>query len=691
MRDPWNTKELLKLYELKKEGKDWNEIGKILKKSVDALQKKYNRMNWDEFLRDPSEHGKIRNWQKWTDGEMIRLDSYLKVGKSYDFIAKELGRSLISVERQAQDTDWKAWRAIHKVGPIGDSNISVASETERAILINQYVKAILDICRYDFDKLKSLRQNEFLNRVNLDRSNLFIGFEDLKIKAQEELIILGYGNPETVDFGPGTYVVVGDSHGKHTKKKMFDLLRQVSKHFKPTKVIHIGHILDDDNDISYDWGDIDNLVILSKGEELKIIQEQRNKYKFNFEVVRACITLGKDLCIFNQDMIADYVKTSISHLDAETFGEKIIVNCHRHEFYTRCSNDDASYYASPGCLCENHIIRTIKQINFEDGRVVKQAFWDGFSKYRRMRHTNKYWELGMLIVHVAQDGTHTIIPCAIKKVGSDFATSYFDKIITSEGVVNPDKKIFVNGDIHSDKHDCNALDIQEQVCNDYKPDAFVSMGDTHNYYALNHHVMDRGGVILNKKILAEAAQTHYILKKMEKWSRDNYIIYGNHERFAKDFIEKFPQFSEYLEFGFLCGVKDLNYKNIALKDLLEIGSAKFIHGEIRMYGQNGNKLEKAARTFGRDIFIGHIHSPSIRFGCYSIGLTGELDQEYNETNASNWLHGFGLCNQYKGKSWMTTISICNNSCIMNKKNYKPKNPESWNMTDYKASISFDVK
>ncbi|MFH1610400.1 MAG: hypothetical protein ABIA91_00750, partial [Patescibacteria group bacterium] len=93
--------------------------------------------------------------------------------------------------------------------------------------------------------------------------------------------------------------------------------------------------------------------------------------------------------------MSDYVKTPLSNLDAEIFDARMIVNSHRMEFITRCSHNGQSYSASPGCLCEEHISRTIRQIDFEDGRVVKKAFHEGFIKYRRMRHMNGYWEQGL--------------------------------------------------------------------------------------------------------------------------------------------------------------------------------------------------------------------------------------------------------------------------------------------------------
>jgi hypothetical protein len=684
----WTIDEMKKMYELRQKGLHWNQIEKSFQgRGWKALSRKYSRTNWSAFFNDPNASLNYSP-KKWTHEEMIQLEAFIQAGQSYEFIAGRMGRSISSVESQAQHTDWKAWNSIRNL-PLKDGVAESQELQEDQNFCSQLVGALLQVCRNDFERLKIVKEEEFLNRTNLTKDRLFLKFEDLREKAKEELTARGFANEESLELSGGTYVIVGDSHGKHTQKEMFALLNHVNSTIKPDKIIHIGHILDDDNDISYDWGNFSNLVILAKVEELKIIQDQRNKFKFKYEVIREEINIG-DIVITNQDLITDYVKTPISSLDSQIFDdEKVVVNCHRLEFTTRCCNDSVAYFVSPGCLCEVHKPRTVKQINYEGGRVVKQAYSDGFIKYRRMGHTNKYWEQGLLVVQMDDHNNSTVVPCAIKHTKKGATLSYFDKIITSKGVFKPEKKIFVNGDMHCDLHDVNVLDIQEQICKDYKPDIAVNVGDTFNYASLNHHVMDRGGVILDKKLLAEAAKTHYVLARTRKWAKAAHLIYGNHERFANDFVEKYPQFGEYLDFRFICGLEDLGYKLTSLKNVLKIGSAKFVHGEMKMFGQSGSKMEKASRTFGRDIFIGHIHRPEIRFGCYSIGLSGMLDQNYNEPEASNWLHGFGFCNQFAGESFLTTVAIIHNRCILNGKIYEPRNISSWQKDNYKARIVYD--
>ena len=682
-RNKWTDKQLIDIYNLKEEGKSYDEIGKIIGKTREAVRRKYKRVPWKSFLSDPESYKEKDVAGKWNQAEMGQLYAFLQMDLSYEEIAESLGRSIISVERKAQTTDWKAWKTA--VGALGDNHPETVNE--ELLLASQLVDALVLLSRRDQDRLTRISEKEFKRKINFEGEKLPLSFSDIKKKAKAHFEEMGLENPEELKFNEGTYLIVGDSHGKFTKTAMFELLQQVVKTLKVNHIFHLGHILDDDNDISYNWGNFKNLTVLAKTEELHLIQDQRNKFKFNFDVVRGCVNLGNDLTVMNQDLITDYVKTPLSSLDSEIFDDKVIVNCHRQEIMPKTNYDGYSYFASPGSLCEKHIIRTIKQIDFEQDRTVKVAYHSGFSKYRRMRHLYKYWKQGMIIVNVDKQGKHTVVPCIIRKVKHEYATSYFDKIITSSGLKVPDKKIVVVGDIHSPSHDGKALDIQEQICKDYKPDILVNVGDTHDYKSINHHDLDKGNVV-TKNVIEESATTHHVCKRMATWAKESHILYGNHERFADDFIAKFPQFRQILDLKFLCNLEDLGYNIVEMKDVLKLGPTSFIHGDLRMYGQSGSAHEKASRTFGENTYFGHIHYCGIRFGALSVGLTGLLDQGYNEKNASRWVHGIGLCNHFGGKSFPTSIPIENYRCIIGKKSYTPKKPAVWTPKDYSAKLVY---
>jgi len=520
----WTNKELDALYKLKTEdGLEFSDIAKILQKSNSSVRNKFRRMNWDNFYNNKSDDESDRQNKTWNQSEMIQLFSFLEADQPYEFIAGKLGRSRTSVERKSQDTDWEAWKAA-AFSVEEDPSKSEADIAEQ--LMSQLLNALISVSRHDYARLKQIRKDDFLKRINFEEKELPISFSELKILAVQELDRLGLGNPESISLGAGTYIVVGDSHGKFTKTQMFDLLKQVNKYFKAIKIIHIGHLLDDDNDISYLWGDFKNLIILSKTEELKLVHEQRHKFNFSYEIVRERIQIGNQLIVMNQDLIGDYVRRSLSGLDPIIFEDKMIVNCHRQEVASRAASlDTSNFFISPGALCEKHIIKTIKQIDFQDNRTVKVAYHDGFIKYRRMKALYKYWDQGLLIVHVNDEGDHTVIPCMIQQDGTEYATSYFDKIITSKGVFSPSNKIFVTADMHSPSHDFDVLDIQEQICKDYCADILVNVGDAFDCRSLSHHEIDKGHVILGD-FLEETSKTHSVLKRMSEWTKERLLLLG---------------------------------------------------------------------------------------------------------------------------------------------------------------------
>jgi hypothetical protein len=688
-KSSWTRKQLEELYRLKAEGLTSPEIGNKINKSASACRRKYLRINWEEFFdgEAPSSVDPIKRVKSWSQQDMLQLYTYLDAEQSYSYIAQKLGRTTPSVEKKAQTTDWTAWHTatFHTT----DNGEEEAKNEEQ--LIEQLVDAMVSLSRHDYSRIREMKKDRFFEKINFEESNLPVSFTDIKTLATKHLDECGLGNEERVSLGEGTYVVVGDSHGKHTTRKMFNLLQNVNNYFDADKLIHIGHLLDDDNEISFKWGDFDNLAILTKGEELKIVHKKRHSHNFRYDIIQSEMRLGNDLVVTNQDLISDYVKTPLRTLDNELFEGKMIVNCHRLETSSKACGDYSSHYiCSPGSLCEKHIIRTIKQIDFQDGRTQKVAYSNTFSKYRRQEHMNEYWNQGILVVHVDEDGNHTIVPCIIKQINGEYYTSYFDKIISSKGVHNPTNKIFVHADMHSPSHDPGILDIQEQVCKDYKADVMVNIGDSLDVAALNHHEMDRGVVVFGD-YLDECAKTYHIMKRMSTWAPKVHAIIGNHERFISDFVKKYPQLRTMLDFEFVCDLEALGYEITDLKKVLRIGDAKFIHGDILFYNQTGSKPEKASRTLGHNTFIGHIHYPTIRFGCYAIGFAGLLDQGYNESEASSWIHGLGFCNQYKGHSWPTTLAIFDHKLVLNGKTYEPQDPDSWNLSGFKARIVYETQ
>jgi predicted phosphodiesterase len=554
---------------------------------------------------------------------------------------------------------------------------------------NSLLTAMQELTRNEESRLLELTEEEFINKTNAQDVLANHNFEEIKKKAFKELQKYGIHRDSEVRFGKGRYLVVGDSHGKHTKRGMFDLLGVLRDELAIDGTIHVGHMLDDDGDMSYLWDEVENLTVIPKLDEVYHLETVKSAKSYKFDMVRSEVKVG-NFSILNQDIIGDYVKAPLTRLDQQIFPDNIIVNSHRHEMISRTTYADNDVMAySAGSLCERHIVKTIKQIDFADGYTVKKTKPEGYAKYRRMRHLYEFWQQGMVLVEF--DGSHTTVtPLRVHNIEGTYTTSYYDKIYEDNGnVVEPENKIFLNGDAHVPSHDPDVLQVQEDVALNYKPDMYVNVGDFLDGESLNHHAMDRG-IPITSSTLDECAHAHYILKRMSNWAPVCHIIHGNHERFYKDFTSKFPQLNSLLNFKFLSALDDLGYSSTDVKDTIEIGTLTVIHGDLVFFGQTGTKMEKASKTFGGDVIIGHVHSPTSRYNCHAMGLTGQKDQGYNEINASNWVHGFALVNQYKGFNFIQNHTIHDNTIVLDGQRFESFGSENWEMPDYTASISFNL-
>ena len=636
---------------------------------------------------------KHRKTNEWNESELRQLYDLVEAGVSYPEIALELGRKSASCQKKFKSMDWSF--LIKEPGQWADKGDN--NDKKRTTLPEQkFVELIMELARYNPARLCMVSKAALLEKLQpalpdgFKESDLPVSFAELMHLAKIKMDEMGLKYPAEKSFGPGLYLVVSDSHGKYTTKRMFDLLRVINKYLKPKKIIHLGHAYDDDSDMSYLWRQFPNLVVLGMNSELCSLGGEVEQY----DVVREKIMLG-NLLLTNQYVIADYNTKYIGRLSPMIFPDSCVVNCHRHEWYTRGAEGGSKIIASPGCLCKNHIVRTVKQMTFLDGSPqVKTTLPVGHPKYSKQQQILEYWERGFLVVEVRADGSCNINPCKIVEVGSDpndqtYYASFLNKIYTAEGVKEPNKKIFVNGDLHCTRHDPKVLDIQEQFCHDYQPDVHVNVGDLMDNRPLNHHVMAKTGGPMNFDFIQSTAHSKFVMERMLKWAKSSHFIVGNHERFVYDFTERYPQLKKMFEVEALLNTKKLGVQVTQLKKTLKIGSASFIHGDQKLYGQTGpTRLDKVVASYGKNCMMGNVHFPAVRTGCYSVGFSGLYDQEYNEVEVTQWLHGFGYCNIYKNMCFMSLVSIVNYTCTVGGKTYRSKKPSNWDLPEYQFALSF---
>ena len=728
----WKPAELKVLHQIvsRTEGKptrrEFGLAAKRLGKSVSSCERKYARTDWRKLIAmeygiDPGEERR-----PWTANES-RLLYDLKVtrGLDYDDIADILKRSKTSCERHFQRTDWASVVGNPRRSLKGeilkarrDEQRAAEEEEERAreeesderdehhahvkaavvdwlIITNEYEPAALmamDEATFN-SKLEKMLANPDAKIV---REDITASFEEIRADAMAELDRLGMTYPKSRTLGPGRYIVCGDSHGRHTSLGTFKLLQVLNRELGCKNLLHMNDISDDNDEISYAWHEFDNLIVVGRLNELHLLKKQVHKY----DVVRGRVMLG-NFAVENQYDHGDFVKKGIGRIDPLTIPDSAIVCSHRQEMHSHCGYKRERLVVSPGCLCRRHPIRTTKQLIFKHGLSVRQTYSIGFKKFLKQEQDSARWENGIVVVEVDRDCKATVHPLRIFDTPNHGkATCYAGKAYTERGVFDPERKYFINGDMHCNHHDPRVLDVQEQFCADYKPDVHVNVGDLLDNRGLNHHMGGTTGPAFYKDgdrlvygdSVFEIASARNVMRRMRRWAPESHLIIGNHERFASDLATRMPQLQDLLTPEFLLGVERLGIKVTPLKGTLDFGHIRFVHGDVKVWGGvGGSKLDKVANNYGQNTVMGNIHYPAIRAGCYSVPMSGLLDQKYNEADASQWMQGFAYADVFDGVCFVSIVVIMGGQCVVNGKKYVARDVTSWETPKYKASLEFEFE
>lgn len=688
----WNDKSLWILHDMVvKKGLSFEDVSKVVGVSPGSCERKYRRTDWDSFKLG---HKAPKQNTKWSDDEIKTLYVMKRESRSetpYIEIAKKLHRSPISVERKYQTTNWNDIYPGATTGTI-DEEDEVVQQVKNADK-NNMAFDLVDMSRGEIQRLLDRTEDDFLSKTQRSRDDLDedFNFEEIKKIAVDIMRRQGHFYPESKEFSRGRFLVVGDSHGKETTRGLFSMIKKLDQELNFGKIIHIGHILDDEWDISCCWEDFkDKLIVVAKKEELEILAGRTEKY----DLVKKQVKLGS-LTVKNQDIVTNEYSVGLvgnaTNKD-QYFDDTTIINLHRIEIDTRTTDDRTTIQVyTPGCLCRRHVSVNLN-MNASFNKRRKASRSKNNATMRRKDHQTNFWEQGLCIVDLDNCGEYSITACPIHEIdGLGFATSYGGSIYTEDRVCKPDMKIFVNADPHSDLHDPACLDIQEQICKAYSPDKLINLGDVFNAKSFNHHMIERNEHI-DKDAMYELAATRFILSKMRTWAKEMHLLFGNHERFIIDFCKKMPQFSRLLDFSFLVGLESLDIQLVNHKEPLYIGPVVFIHGDLVMYGaRGGNKMDKARQTFGNNVIMGHQHCPATRQSCHVLGHTGMRDQGYNEPHASKWTQGYAYCNIFKGKAFVHNMTMKPGKGMFAGRLYLPKAPEQWTVPPFKATISYDFK
>lgn len=586
-------------------------------------------------------------------------------------------------------------------GEDSDGTIPVASNGRRADLprsratvkksfdpddIDHVAMALVSAVQGDMDMLKKFNMAKFKEITGVDTD---IPYDEIRHRG-EELIALtrGYGYLKNFRLPMNsTYVIFGDSNGLHVEDGILSVVKEMCETLG-ARPIHVGPALDRNHFISEKMLRLPNLAIVARQDEIFSIAERYDS--------RDNITIYRDSVIAGKALIAcQYLRTQYTYgsskgiLFSDEGHEVVIYDRPKHELHSITKHGRACMNISVGCSCkkfENKAPRknktplTVEELSCHLP-MTKTAM--------RSRAVTGAWENGIVVLHVDENGTTCPIMCRLKKVKGKWTTSYFGNIITEDGFRTPDKLTFVIGDVHVPKHDPKALDIADQIAFAMSPDCFVNLGDHCDSSSLNHHALDRGQVITDYDVASDFGSAKYILRIMSRWAKELYLIIGNHERFVEDYHKKNNTVKSLINIESLISPQALGYKLVELKGVIDGGPWKIVHGDLRNYGATGDVSKKMKRVMEKDSMCGHRHRPEIREGAYCIGLMGKMDQEYNEVEASNWIHGYGIVSTFEGEAFMSTVPIIDYKTFYDGKWITPReNLEMWNPQVLNAEVDY---
>jgi len=532
----------------------------------------------------------------------------------------------------------------------------------------------------DFGVLTHYTEDVFLKRIG--RFSIDFDFKDVVDRAAE-IISEAYaiGHEDVKQVGPGTYVVFGDSCGSFAETGVVRCIEKMCQHLD-ARPIHVGNLLDHHGLYSPSIMKMKDLIVIGHSREMYDSSKACEKYGVDF--VRGAVEVAGVVNIRNQFYRSNMYTVSATHglhVEEKRYSG-VILNMPLFELHTHTKNDGDFFVATVGCVCRRHQQKrppkNVKPKNIQD---VMKSFPNYFQTGARQNETNKLWRHGMMVLHVDSSGHRTVIPCEIKKVATGdgkgmFCTGYYGDIITEHAVVRSQKCGLVVGDIHVPKHDPRAIDVVDQVAEMIKPDYLVNLGDHINCSSFNHHKMDRNEPLFGEDVASEFGNGYRILKLMSEWAKELYYMFGNHERFLKDFAKKYPQMESLLNMSVMSNAVSLGYRIYEEKGVIKMDDVKFLHGEMRKYGASGDSYKKNAAVFDSDTVWGHCHRPGTRLGSHSIGFLGDFDQSYNETEASNWVQGFGVVSHYMGAAFINTIAISRYVTFVGKKRVEARSDVS---------------
>jgi predicted phosphodiesterase len=241
------------------------------------------------------------------------------------------------------------------------------------------------------------------------------------------------------------------------------------------------------------------------------------------------------------------------------------------------------------------------------------------------------------------------------------------------------KRVVVLPDVHleQDAHS-NVYTLVKKYIQFVRPDEVIILGDFMNCASLSFHDLGKLKNQENKRYSLECEYANNELDFLQRYSKQQTYIEGNHEERVNRWIVQDPQkLSGVVDLPITLCLKQRRIKWKPLNSLYARGKCYFTHGVyINQY-----HAAKHLQRFGCCLVYGHTHTAQTHqmnmkmqdpIMAYGLGCLCDHEPDYMKGKPANWINQFAelYYDEKSGKFNLDTINITSGQFIREGKVYR---------------------
>lgn len=234
-------------------------------------------------------------------------------------------------------------------------------------------------------------------------------------------------------------------------------------------------------------------------------------------------------------------------------------------------------------------------------------------------------------------------------------------------------------DCHTPYHHAAAWSCMLDVCEKWRPDGIVQVGDFQSLDSVSSHAKDPRKVL---KLADEIAGSNLAMDELDAALKrggvargNRWMLEGNHEtRLDRYALGLAPELRPFIDWRDMLHLDRRGWKTLPYKESLHIGKLRITHD----VGRAGvNAARQSLLDMGNNVVFGHTHRGQVvyqgqldgeRHVAATIGWLGDhnaIDYRHRDMVKRDWQHGFGVAYFLaSGEFWLNFVPIVRGRCVI---------------------------